>query len=70
MRRDVVQILAVVLDMPFGRMEQPCQRFQRGGFPCAVAADQRDQFTGGDVQVDSLHGMDAAVGDLEGADFE
>ena len=43
---------------------------QRGGFACAVRADERNDFALLDVQVDALDGLDAAVGDDKAVDFQ
>ena len=43
---------------------------QRGGFACAVRADERDNLALLDGQVDALDGLNAAVGDDEALDLK
>jgi hypothetical protein len=45
-------------------------RLEAGGLARAVGADQGDQLAGAHLERDALHGLDAAIGDLEVADLE
>jgi hypothetical protein len=46
-----------------GRPDEPEGGVHRGGLAGAVHAEQRDGLTGGDVQVEAVHGQRVAVAD-------
>ncbi len=49
---------ALPQDLAFGRLQQTIEHLDEGGFPGAVFAQQSVIFTGPDVEIDLLVGLD------------
>jgi hypothetical protein len=69
MCRQFMQALAGKMHVAM-RLDQPHQAFQRAAFASAIGADQADQFTLIDMEINSAHGLDAAVSHLQPANLE
>ena len=63
-------VAAVVDHASFPRVMQTGDGIERGGFAGAVGADERHHLAAGHVEIDTLDGVDAAVGNFQAAHFE
>ena len=70
MRHEAGDCLTVKPDRAIGGREQAADRFERGGFACAVRTDQAYHFAFGDIQTEIAHGLYAAVSYRDIADFK
>ena len=67
-------ILRAKLDRAFGRIDQPVDQPQKGGFARTRAADNAHKLTWGDIKVDGMYGaggseLSAQAGQREGVLF-
>ena len=62
---DIVDELAVDVQLAAGNLFKAGDHAQCGGFAAAGGADQNDEFLVGNVQVERLNGHNALIGDLE-----
>ena len=62
---DTGDVFVLIRNRSAGNFDDAGNRIQRGAFPCAVPADQRDDFAAINGQRDSLKRVDRAVIDVE-----
>src|SRR5487761_2027723 len=70
MRGNVVEIFPVVFYFTAVYWQQTRQSFERGSFARAVAADERDQFAGRDVERDAFDRAYTAVAYVQILDLQ
>ena len=69
-RRDGVEVLPLEAHAAAARVEQTGNGVQHGGFARAVRADERHDLAGVDVEGHALHGVDAAVENIQVCDLQ
>ncbi|MNG32874.1 hypothetical protein D3C84_1189880 [compost metagenome] len=62
---DAGGVLAIKADAAAGDLDHADQGFQRGGLAGAVGTDQGHQLALVDVEIDTLDGLNATVGNLQ-----